>query len=244
LRLLAPLLDTAYPPERVGATDWAKVHLQYGLALSNLGQYQEADRALTATIDQLRQTLGPTHYVTGVALDHLATVRQMAGNWHEAIAAADEAYPIMQAVLGDNGQNTLVVRGHLAILQYLSTSAQAALPALHSAYTAIAQRLGTTAPLTQVIGYYLAAACVDSGDIEQAAAIVSSLAAEPLAAGEPGPYWPERLTGLQARVHIAHGMKTEGLHLLKSAIERLELAHAPDWSVAPMRAALPKDHNQ
>lgn len=224
VEMLRPLMDKYYSPERVGVQDWTKAHLQYGLALANLGRFAEAEAVMRGVIDETTRVLGAESYLAGLAWNHLAAVDQSEGHWNQAIEAEEHAYPILRKCIGDRGQATLVAESTLGELEYLAGNSAAALSTLEAAQPLLASVLGSDAPFTQVADFYLAAVLNQEGEPRRAWSLVSGLKTTALAAADASGHWEERLQGLKGQIRTRLGEETSDGALMGAARDGLRTA--------------------
>jgi eukaryotic-like serine/threonine-protein kinase len=235
IEILRPLMDPFYSPERVGVQDWTKAHLQYGLALANLGRYAEAVGVMKGVIGETTRVLGAESYLAGLAWNHLSAVDQAEGRWNEAIEAEAHSYPIMRKCQGERGQATLVSEVTLGSLQYLAGNTAAALTTLEAAQPVVESVLGRNAPITQVADFYLAAVLNQQGEAQRAWSLVSGLTTAALAAADTSGHWEERLQGLKSQILMRLGREASGRTLGRATVDGLVENRAPPRIVAPLR---------
>jgi DNA-binding winged helix-turn-helix (wHTH) protein/serine/threonine protein kinase len=202
---LQEVMAPAYSPEHVGAFDWAKIHLQYALALMALSRFDEARESLHDTTHQLQKTLGPDHYTVGLAWNYLTAVYQAQGRWDSALDAARNAYAIFRKANGDRDQSTLSALGDIGAIEYLAGRVDAALPTLRSVHETLVQVAGDSGPLTQYVGFYLASALSEIGHPQEARPFAAQLDAVALASVYPSNDWGARLAGLRGQILLQEG---------------------------------------
>jgi non-specific serine/threonine protein kinase len=241
--LLNELMSPSYPLENLGATDWAKARLEYGLALTNLGRFDEAAQTLKDALQQIQRVLGSDHYLTGLVWNHLGSVYQAAARWQPAIDAQSQAYAIMRNRLGDSGQATLITQAELATDQYLAGQLDGSLPKLETAHTALVDKLGAEAAPTQAVAFYLAAALNDLGHPAEAWSLAEKLQEPALSSVNPGSDWTQRLLGLKGAILQHEGKAGEARPLLETALRRLTEENAPPWVLRPLSEALEESEN-
>ena len=215
--------------------DWTKAHLQYGLALSNLGRYAEAEGIMRGVIGETTRVLGAESYLTGLAWNHLSAVDQAEGHWSEAIEAEAHSYPIMQKYQGDRGLATLSAEATLGSLECLAGNTAAALTMLERVQPVLANVLGPDAPITQITDFYLAAVLNQVGEPQRAWSLVSGLTTTALAAADASDHWEERLQGLKGQILMRLGQEASGRALVGAAVAGLVQNRAPAWIVTPLR---------
>jgi eukaryotic-like serine/threonine-protein kinase len=221
IEILRPLMDPFYSPERVGVQDWTKAHLQYGLALANLGHYTDAEGVIKRAIGETTRVLGAQSYLTGLAWNHLSAAYQAEGRWSEAIEAEAHSYPIMRKSMGDRGQATLVAEVTLGALEYLAGHPAAARTTLEDAQPVTASVLGADAPITQIADFYLAAVLNQQGEARRAWSLVSRLTTTALAAADASGHWGERLQDLKDQILMRLGQEASDKGLAGAAADSL-----------------------
>lgn len=209
LRMLQELMASDYTPERIGAFDWARVHLQYALALMALSRFDDAAGALLATIDSLSESLGPYHYLTGLTWSHLAAVYQAQSQWDKALDAGQHGYAILRKAAGERSQATLSALGDLGAINYLAGRVDEAIPTLQAAHAMLSDVTGTSSSLTQYVRFYLASALNDAGKLQDAGILASQLSADALASVYPASDWGVRLEGLRRQIAVRRGKQAD-----------------------------------
>jgi len=200
LETLQPLLSPDYTPQRVGIVDWAKFHLDLGIAYRNLGRFELARQVLSDTLQEVTLGLGGAHYATGVVWSHLASVYLAQGHWDEAMAAAEHARSILLKTAGEQSPATLSAQGDIAILEYLTGQYDQALIDLQAVHEALTGAVGSANPLTQTVDFYLAAALNHARRPADAWALIAGLNADALTAGDAGTHWDTRLQSLKDQI--------------------------------------------
>lgn len=237
LQALQELMQPTYTPQRIGVMDWAKAHLQYGLALRNEGHFAEAAKVMEDTRQQVQDLLGSEHYATGLIWSHVAAAYWAAGRWEPALEAARHAYQILRQAAGDDSQATLAARGDLAALEYLTGHGDRSLPELRQVYTDLSRTVGPDNALTEDVAFYLASALIDANQPQDAWNLAAMLTPAVLAAGDAGSLWDARLGGLKGQILLAQGHQAEAAPLLEKAIQELVRNQAPAWIVTPLQDA-------
>jgi len=238
VRLLTPLVSPQHTVDEIGIQDWSKAHWQYGLALTNLRRYSEAEAIMMDVVDHIEKQLGSTHYYSGLGWNYLAYVYHVWGRWNEAIDAQRRSYDIMRQRSGDNAQAVLIAASELAADEYLSGHLNDALPALQRARDALTEKLGTEAAATQLASFYLAAALNDTGRSNDAKQLLPMLNADAMEAVDPGQGWTWRLAGLRGLIYQRLGRYDEAKILLKTALQGLTDERGPEWAIDQIRHAL------
>lgn len=238
LQAVLPLMTPGFSAESVGIGAWIKVRLQYALALANLGRFATAEQTLEEVRTRAVETLGPTHYLVGLAWNHSSSVFMAQGRWQPALNAARQAYDIWRGTVGTDNQATRLARADIAIIGYLSSHSPAARADLESVRGMLVDRSGAQSPFTQYVTFFWANALIDAGRLAEAAASADSLSAAALANVDPSPDWGAQLQGLRGRLYLAQRRTDEARALLRSAIATLSTHGAPTWVLAPLRLDL------
>ena len=238
LQALEPLMAAEYTPQRIGVADWAKVHLQYALALSTLRRYPQAEQVTRDAIEGIRREVGPKHYLVGLGWNHLAAVMRAQARWDRALGAARLAHQIFRDAMGERSRSTLAALGDLAVLEYLSTEGSDSIVRLAAAHSEIEYVLGAASPVTQYVDFHWAHALLDVGIVPVAADLFESIDAAALEAMDPCGVWDLRLQGLKARIMLGGDHKSEARQLLKLVIDKLSEREAESSAIAPLRRAL------
>ena len=106
-----------------------------------------------------------------------------------------------------------------------------------SARDVFEQALGPESPAVHVLGYYLAMAELEAGQVDAAFQHSHDLVPARLESGSPGEQWAERVDGLNGRILIAQGQCAQGVPMLTTAISAMEREGAQEWILAPYRRA-------
>jgi non-specific serine/threonine protein kinase len=241
LLALDDLMAPEYTPERLGVGEWAKVHLQYALALTTLRRYAEAERVTKDAIAEIERAVGRDHYLVGLGWNHLAAVLKANAHWDSALDAARRAHRIFSSAMEPNNRATLAARADLAVLEYLSGDPHGALLQLASVHASLESALGAESPVTQYVDYYWANALVDLGDVATAADLFEMLDAADLDAMEPGIDWDLRLQGLQGRILLGGERKDAGRALLQAVVSKLSARNVEPWVIKSFQRDLERD---
>jgi eukaryotic-like serine/threonine-protein kinase len=242
VRLLRGLMAPVYTPERLGIYDWARAHLEYGLALRNL-RSADSIQSMEDALQHVAHALGEDHYLTGIAWAHVAAAYWNEGRWQHAADAEQRAYSILRRRVGEHSHAALALRGDVAALDYLLGRLNEALPVLQQTYAELVKSHGQDDPFAQDTGFYLASALLDAGKTAEAADIVTTLKADSLSAGDAGSDWGDRVAGLRGQILLAQGHREQARGLLSSALSHLEKNQGPGWIASLLRKALDRADN-
>jgi non-specific serine/threonine protein kinase len=236
--LLEPLLRSDYDPGRLNPVDWIKTRLQYGLALSNVARFAQAEQVLRDTVGESSREVGRDNYVTALAWEHLAGLYEAEGRWKLALSAEQHAYPILEATAGRLWQPTLVVSSNLGALEYLSGDPDGAIKTLRAVHRDLAAVAGQRAPLVQLADYYLAAALNETGSAEEAWSLAAALDPTALAAADASGHWSERLQALRGLIQVNRGQVQQGRVLVQKAIAALRRERVQSWILEQLERGL------
>jgi hypothetical protein len=229
VQVLESLVSDSYSREKVGLTDWARLHIQLGLALRNVHRYADAEQILADVVHESLETAGEGSYVTGWSLHELASTYQAEGRWQMASTTDQHAYTVMRNT-GMDGRETMEVQAALNVVEYLGSRHPArALPRLRRSRDELAQALGPQDPATQLADYYLANALCEAGQPVEATQVAEGLDPKALAAADASESWEQRLDALQGLLLIARGQMMDGRQRMDAAIGTLRRQGAPRW---------------
>jgi non-specific serine/threonine protein kinase len=236
--LLSDLLAPRYSPEQVGILDFTKVRNEEGIALTSLGQFDDAARITQGALKETERTVGPQHVLTAVAYEHLAMVYQASGNWSAALQQLESAYPILLARFGDNHRATAETAGKIGALHVLANdNFTSGLLLLQKARERLLAAVGESDPVTQDITFYLSLVMVRDGRIEEAATLSARLDADALASAEPGYDWRAQLAGLRGMILSHEANSAEAADLLGAALAGLSRQPSSAWMIPLLQQA-------
>ena len=218
-RVLRDLMTPQYPPQRVGPLYWAQARIDYGVALKSLGKDDDAERVMSAALEELRESLGPDHFFVAVVQNELGDLYIRQSKWALAVASLREAQQILRQRTGEHGQATLIVGANLGIVQYRTAQFQQAVDTLSGVRTDLVTLLGATSPQAQSVSYYLAASLAAVGRYTAAAPLLHDLRPADLASAEPRDDWAPRLDALRGTILGGQG------HYADAAAQRDSAAH-------------------
>lgn len=180
-------------------------YTQVGLAnaLARLGRLDEARALLDEATPRLSARLGAGHRHALTARDMLADVKQRQGDWAGAAADWEAVHEGFAALLGADSSYTLTVATNRAQALHAGGDARAAEALLADTLARARRALPDASPQVQQIRCALAAARLDLGRADEAAALLDGLDPQALDSAQPEPDWPGRLAALRARAAAA-----------------------------------------
>jgi DNA-binding winged helix-turn-helix (wHTH) protein len=150
-RLLSKVVTPYYTPQRIGASIWVLARVDDGIALMNLNRIDEAERALTAALQEARNSLGQDNNLVGVAENGLAELHTRRGEWAAAADNLREAYRVVSQRSGPHGQSALAVQANLGIVEYKTGELTDAIKILASVRQELIRTQGEASPLAQFV---------------------------------------------------------------------------------------------
>lgn len=237
-RVLRDLMTSQYPPQRVGPLYWAQARIDYGVALKSLGKDDDAERVMSAALEELRESLGPDHFFVAVVQNELGDLYTRQSKWELAVASLREAQQILRQRTGEHGQATLIAGANLGIVQYRTAQFQQAVDTLSGVRTDLVTLLGATSPQAQSVSYYLAASLAAMGRYAAAAPLLHDLRPADLASAEPRDDWAPRLDALRGTILGGQGHYADAAALLAAAVKTMQEQHTPAADLEPFTKAL------
>ena len=204
-QVLQEVLAATYTPARLGPVLWASLRINDATALNALKRYADAEKALQAALQELRQTSGNDNVFVANAENQLGEVYSRSGQWAEAADCYKDAYRIYALRLGEEARNTLITRTNLGIVEYKTGHSAAAVEALEPIRAHFVNESGANGPLAQAVAFYLAGAQRDVGNYSAASTLVAHLDAAKLSEAEPRDDWDAQLDALRRSI-------LQGLH--------------------------------
>lgn len=235
--MLEDLQDPRHAEGGVSAASQASAALYYGAALLYAARYEAAEPALKGAIQALAAVFGEDSAQVAEAYGALGNLYATTGRWEEAqpvIAAVRER---MCSLHGEAHLTCMMARGNEGVVAFQRGRAAEAVATIGPARDAFELALGAASPGVHVLGYYLAMAELDAGEVDDADRHSRSLDPASLESGSPGEQWAARVDGLRARILMAKGDCGAGTTRLKAAITALETGGSQEWILAPYREA-------
>lgn len=235
--LLEDLQAPKYAQMGVSAASRASASLYLGAALLFAARYDEAESALKTSIKQLTAVFGEESPQVIEAYSSLGNLYATSGRWEEAQPVIAAVRVKMCALHGDTHLTCMMATGNEGVIGFQLGRIDEAIAKIGAARDAFEQALGPQSPAVHVLGYYLAMAELEAGQVEAAVRHSHDLAAASLESGSPGEQWAERVDGLKGRILIARGQCDQGMSMLAEAIAVMEQGGAQDWILKPYRTA-------
>jgi hypothetical protein len=206
------------------------------MVLSNLGRFDDAEKAARRVVDVTEYRLGTLNYLTGLAWQYVAAVQQAQGHFAQALDSEQHAYA---AADGGHKRARAGIEGTLGSLEYLLGDPTRAVQHLRTAERRFMDLGGPDNPFTQLTDFYLAAALVDTGHPAEARTLAVRLHPEALAAADATSHWKARLDALVGKILIRSGRAPQGNPMVRQAFASLSHDGAPDWLLAQVSRDLP-----
>lgn len=230
--LMEKLQGADFTPEKLGVHQWAKLQVQYALALRNQGMFRDAREVLGTVLAESRRKVGPDSRITGLVLYFLAGVYQSEGRWQDAYKTYEDARSTLVVSTGESNSSTLEIRAAMDFLQYVAGSRLGArhseiIRKLERDRIALEKVFGGHTPPVQLAEFYLAAALCEGGRFEEAGRLLNGLHADALAAEDAGVGWSDFLNMLRGAI-LASEHPQEGQRLLQSSAQALQKLRSLD----------------
>lgn len=236
--LMRELQDPKYARAGVSASKRASGLLLYGSALLYAEKTKQAEPVLRGALDAINGTFGANSLQAAQAQSALGNLYATEGDFRKALPYVVAAGERVCALHGPTHQFCLQQEGNEGVIRSQLGDAAGALPRLKAAYDGFLAQAGPDSPGTHVIGYYLASAELETGDVADAAELVTTLDAKKLAAGSPGEQWGSRLTALKASILIDEHRTAAGVAMLQPAVAEMRKAGTQEWIMAPFERRL------
>ena len=237
-KVLSEVISPRYTPESVGPVFWAVARIDDAVALMSLERYDDAQKVLTAALNELQQSVGADHFFVGYAQNELGELYTRRGQWPAAVESLREAYRIFLLRTGERGQATLSAGANLGIVEYRTGHSVDAIKTLTLMRTKFIETLGEASPQAQIVAFYLACADLDQRNYAEASTLVAHLEPTPLAGAEPRDDWDARLMALRGAILFGEGHKAEAIALLEPAVADMEKHHTPPEDSGPFKKVL------
>ncbi len=182
------------------------------------GDTAKAEQELLAAQQMIVARLGEGHTRNLMVLSDLFDVAMKRRDWAHAITYAQRVHEGFRTKLGaahNVSQVTLVNWGQAL---YEGGDAPGAQAKLQPAYAALAAQLSANNPQSQVAGFWLAAADIDSGHLDDAQHLLATLDPAALEAGGADGLWKFRLDALRGLALAKRGDHAAAEPLLRAAL--------------------------
>lgn len=239
-RLYTELLAKESIASIVGPALHGYARLGYARAMLHTGAPQRAQRQLQQALEVLETGIGDADAFTmGQALVVAGDFYLEQGRFEQASAHLLRGRELLLSV-GEQQEKALNAWRALGTIDYAYGRYEQAIAKLSSARRELTAVFGESSADVQGARYWLAAALLATGRIEEAAQVAGGLQAPALQASLGGSHWPARLDALRARIMIARGRTQEGHALSRSITEQFAREELADWIIdAILKAPAP-----
>jgi len=238
--MLRPFRTMDHALERFGARYWALAGAVEGRSLGDGGHLEEGDAVLTAALRVMKEHVGARNQFTLAVENELGNMKVLLGRPLDALPLYRESYEATREGFGADSTPALTAQANLARLALIAGDAKGALRDLQTASDGIRRRAGDQFPQLQEVNLMLAEALLANHRPEDALRVVNSLdRTYPQVEGAQGPF-DAQIDALKGQILHAQGRREEGRALIKTAIERMTVAHAAPSVVESFRTKLAK----
>ncbi|WP_395679922.1 protein kinase domain-containing protein [Dokdonella sp.] len=189
----------------------ARTYTQEGEPAKAEAELLDAQRTIVAR-------LGAGHTRNLMVLSDLFDVAMKRRDWPHALDYAQRVHEGFRAKLGEAHNVSHVTLANWGQALYEAGDARAAQAKLQPAYAALVAQLTASNPQSQLAGFWLAAADIDSGHLDDAQRVLATLDPVALEAGGADGLWRFRLDALHGLLLAARGDHAAAAPLLKSAL--------------------------
>ncbi|MFC3302339.1 protein kinase domain-containing protein [Parvularcula lutaonensis] len=223
------------PPFTEGVIpDWrlARTRMIYGAALLYDVRPDDAEPVLLQAIEELESIYGEDAPQVAEARGVLSQAYADMGQWPKAL---EERVFARKAACDSHGHDhvaCLLQIGNEGVARIETGDIAGAIENLTVARNGFIGLMGETSPAVQVMGYQLAAAHLEGGDLEAVSALLPTLTVEGLEAGAPSTQWRSRLDALQGSYLVRSGSAERGRELLARAISNFHEEKADEALIA------------
>jgi eukaryotic-like serine/threonine-protein kinase len=224
------------------------VQSEIGAILLRMERYDEAENLLLGTLDRLKATLGPEHWMVGNVSNDLAYTFIYAYRGtrnEEALEYGLAALDILRPALGNAHSVTIAALNNVALIYRSMGDTERAIRYQREAYHASAESLGPDHSMPIMVAINLAMTCVQTGDLDCAAEMLEAVGDNAQVVFGPEHGWTGWLIYVQGLWHEASGRTSDARaaytrsHAILSAAEGE--SHPDTLTVAERMAALAED---
>lgn len=217
-RLLA---DPMMTPQRVGRGVIAAQQAILARALRAQGRNEQALELAKEAAREYEALHGERAYLTLITWSLVASILDAGGDCPGSLQVARRVDDLMQAELGDRNQAALIERGNLGFKELECGDRELGLRLLAAAESGLRRHFGEDNVAANSFRYALASELTDAGRHSEALALLESVDAAAMTAGESATGWPDRLLALRGQVLVRLGRGEEGRALALPALARL-----------------------
>ncbi len=225
------LLGPRHNEAAIGPALMAYARLGYAEALRHTGRVVDAEREFLQALQQIESGIGDVDALTsGQALVQVGGFYLDIGRFDAASGHLNKGRELLLSI-GEQQEKGLDALRGLGVIDYCQGRLLPAIDKLSAARTGFMAVFGDGSPDVQGTSYWLAAALVDAGQIDAAAALSAQLHPEVLSASLGGDGWAVRLDALRAKIMMRQGRVEEGRALFATAASQLQRDGAPSWLI-------------
>lgn len=181
--------------------------------------YETAQAQLLDAQKTIVALLGPGHTRNLMVLSDLFDIAMRRQDWPTALDYAQRVHKGFRAKFGEDHNVSDVTLANWGQALYESGDAAAAYARLAPARQRLARRLSPDNPQAQIAGFWTAAAAVEAGHFDEAAAILPTLKSDALEAGGADGLWNQRLDLLRGLLAAGRGHSAEAVRWLRPAVD-------------------------
>jgi len=186
------------------------------------GDLQKAETQLLDAQKTIVQRLGEDHTRNLMVLSDLFDIAVHRADWPKALDYAQRVHDGFLAKFGEDHNFSNVTLINLGQVSYEIGRAGDAETQLRTAHTKLAKQLSASNPQSQIAAFWLCAAELELGRLDDASLLLDSLGAQALEAAGADGMWQFRLDALRGTWLVRRGRAREAEPLLRSAIAGLE----------------------
>ena len=202
------------------------------------GDPAKAEERLLAAQKTIVERLGEDHTRNLMVLSDLFDVAMKRRDWPHALDYARRVHEGFRKLFGPGHNVTAVTLANWGQALYESGDTRDAEPKLREAAAKLAAQLGADNPQSQVAAFWLAAAEIELGRVDDAMRGLGTLDAKALEAGAADGWWKFRLDALRGLALARRGDRAAAEPLLRTAVEGLGAAGAADTVAAKANETL------
>lgn len=186
------------------------------------GDVDRAEPPMRAAYETITRLLGNDHSRSIMVLSDLFDVAARRHDMPKAIEYAQRIHETVRAKFGPDHNSTNVTLINWGLILYESGDAQGALGRLRDAYERLSATVGKDNSQTKMAGFWLAAAELELGHLDQAGALLETLDAKTLESAGADGMWQARLDALAGVLAIKRGDRAAAEPLLKRAVDGIQ----------------------
>jgi len=186
------------------------------------GDLQKAETQLLDAQKTIVQQLGEDHTRNLMVLSDLFDIAVHRGDWPKALGYAQRVHDGFRTKFGEDHNFSNITLVNVGQVLYESGEAGEAEARLRTAHGKLAQQFSASNPQTQIAAFWLCAAELELGRLDDASRLLDSLGAQVLEAAGTDGLWQFRLDALRGTWLARRGRMGDAEPLLQSATAGLE----------------------